>query len=130
MTSSEYTVGIVVDAAFGERVHALAARMPTWIADTPPNRAAAEAHWRTHPGQTRTNGITTFKVDAAGPPEEWCAGILGAVILHHGQYSHSPPVSVLEVIGAQPLRGLVDALGEYGLTLVSPTPEGFRARAV
>jgi hypothetical protein len=129
MSGSEYTVGIVVDATFGERLHALAARMPTWVADTPPNRAAAEAHWRTHPGEAHTNGITTFRVDAGLAPEEWCAGILGTVIEHHGEYSHTPPVSILEVIGAQPLEPLVGTLGYYGFTLVSPTPEGFRARA-
>jgi hypothetical protein len=129
MTSSKYTVGIVVDAAFGERLHALVTRMPTWIADTPPNRAAAEAHWRTHPREAHPNGITTFRVDATRPPEEWCADVLGAVIEHHGEYSHNPPVSVLEVIGAQPLEHLVGVLGDYGFTLVSPTPEGFRARA-
>jgi hypothetical protein len=129
MSGSEYTVGIVVDVIFGERLHALVARMPTWIVDTPPNRAAAEAYWRTHPGEAHTNGITAFGVDAARAPEEWCAGILGAVIEHHGEYSHNPPVSVIEVIGAQPLEPLVVALGKYGFTLVSPTPEGFRARA-
>jgi hypothetical protein len=129
MTSSDYTVGIVVDATFGERLHALVARMPTWIADTPPNRMAAEAHWRTRPGEGHANGITTFKVDIARPPEEWCAAILGAVIEHHGAYSHNPPVSVLEVIGAQPLAPLVSVLADYGFTLVSPTPEGFRACA-
>ena len=129
MTGSEYAVGIVVDATFGERLHALVARMPTWVADTPPNRAAAEVHWRTHPGEAHPNGITTFRVDAARAPEEWCAGVLGAVIEHHGQYSHTPSVSILEVIGAKPLKSLVGALGDYGFTLVSPTPEGFRARA-
>lgn len=125
MTGSEYTVGIVVDATFGERLHALMARMPTWIADTPLNRAAAEAHWRTHPGEAHTNGITTFRVDAARAPEDWCAGILGAVIEHHGEHSHSPPVSVLEVIGAQPLKPLVGALGDYGFTQVEPYARGF-----
>jgi hypothetical protein len=34
----------------------------------------------------------------------------------------------LALIGAQPLESLVSALGAYGFTLVSPTPEGLRAR--
>jgi len=35
----------------------------------------------------------------------------------------------LALIGAQPPESLVSAFGAYGLTLVSPTPEGLRARA-
>ena len=44
MVVSECVVGIVVDPAFGERLHAIIGRMPVWVADTPPNRAAAETH--------------------------------------------------------------------------------------
>jgi hypothetical protein len=129
MVAPEYVVGIVVDPSFGERLHAVAARMPTWVVDTPPNRAAAEAHWKTHAGQTHTGGLTTFRVDPDQGPEEWCAEILGVVVEHHGEYSHNPPVSVLEVIGARPVEQLVSALADYGFARVSPTPEGFRARA-
>ncbi len=129
MSASEYVVGIVVDPRFGERLHALVARMPTWVVDTPPNRAAAEAYWRTHPGQTHTAGLTTFRVDPEQDPEEWCAGVLGPVMMHHGEYSHTPPVSTLEVFGARPLEQLVGALADHGFAEIAPTAEGFRARS-
>jgi hypothetical protein len=129
MVDSEYIVGIVVDASFGERVHTLVEHMPTWIVDTPPNRAAAEAHWRVHPGASHTAGLTTFRVNPGRGPEEWCADVLGTVIEHHGEHSHHPPVTVLEIVGARPVEHLVAELAKYGYVEVSPTPEGFRARA-
>jgi hypothetical protein len=129
MATPEYVVGIVVDPSFGERLHSVIARMPTWVVDTPANRAAAEAHWKTQAGETHTIGLTTFRVDPGQGPEEWCAEVLGLVIEHHGEYSHDPPVSVLEVIGARPVEQLVNALADYGFAQVSPTPEGFTARA-
>jgi hypothetical protein len=103
MSASEYTVGIVVDPTFGERIHTLAPKMPLWIVDTPINRAAAESHWRQQP----EDSVTTFKVNPGASPEDWCAGVLGTVIEHHGDYSHDPPVSSLEIIGAQPVGSLV-----------------------
>src|SRR5689334_20076494 len=106
MDTSEYVVAIVVDPSFGEGLHALVGHMPIWVVDTPPNRAAAETYWRTHPGEPHT-GITTFRVDSTKGPEEWCADILGTVIEHHDAYSHDPPVSVLEVVGAEPGTHLV-----------------------
>ncbi len=130
MVVCEYVVAIVVDPAFGERLHALIGRMPVWVADTPPNRAAAEAHWRTRADTSDTEGLTTFLVDPDQAPEDWCAGALDAVILHHGEHSHDPPVTVLEVVGARPVQRLVAVLVQYGFAEVRQTREGFQARCV
>jgi hypothetical protein len=92
-------VAIVFDAAFGSRLFELAARMPVWIVDTPPNLAAVD-QWRPHPAQSEAEGVTTFKVDPKETAEAWCADILYMVDLHHGEYSHDPPYSAIEVIGA------------------------------
>jgi hypothetical protein len=126
---SEYTVGIVVDLSYGGRLQALVGTMPMWIIDSPVNRAAAESHWRTHPGETHTSGITTFRVDPKLTPEEWCAEVLDVVLGHHGTYSHNPPVTVLEVIGARPVADLVALLADHGFVSVKSTGEGFQARA-
>jgi hypothetical protein len=125
MNASEYTVGIVVDATFGERIHSLVHKMPVWIVDTPINRAAAESRWRQQP----EDSVTTFKVNSGDSPEDWCAGVLGTVIEHHGEYSHFPPVSSLEIIGAQPVDSLVATFAEHGFPKVRSTPDGFRASA-
>jgi hypothetical protein len=129
MSASEYTVGIVVDPGFGERVHSLAHRIPVWIVDTPVNRAAAESHWRQQADNNPAHGITTFKVDPAASPEDWCAGVLDTVIEHHGEYSHDPPVSSLEVIGAHASPSLLATLADYGFAKVRSRPDGFRASA-
>ena len=122
-------MGIVVDPDFAERVHFLAHEMPVWIVDTAVNWAAAESHWRQEPDKKSTNGITTFKVDPMASPEDWCAGVLDTVIEHHGEYSHDPPVSSLEVIGAQPAASLIAILAERGFAELKPTRNGFRASA-
>jgi hypothetical protein len=122
-----YTVGLVVDLGFGDRLLGLASRMPVWLIDTPINRAAAERHWRTHTGQVHTNGVTTFKYDATGTPEQWCSDVLSNVDLHHGQYSHDPPYSAVEVLGTPLTEKLRTAFNEFGFMVFSEHTDGFRA---
>ncbi|HWW83709.1 MAG TPA: hypothetical protein VNZ26_08920 [Vicinamibacterales bacterium] len=127
MGDHSYTVGIVVDAAFGDRLLDLALRMPVWIVDTPANRASAETYWRTNPGRSHTEGVTTFKCELSCAPEEWCAGVLSDIDLHHGQYSHVPPYSVVEVFGSSLTEKLRTAFNGYGFAVFSEHPDGFRA---
>jgi hypothetical protein len=98
-----YTVGIVVDAAFGDRLLDLALRMPVWIVDTPANRASAETYWRTNPGRSHTEAVTTFKCELSCAPEEWCAGVLSDI------------------------EKLRTAFNGYGFAVFSEHPDGFRA---
>jgi len=113
-----YAVAVVVDPVFGERLFSIAARMPVWIADTPKNRSAVEQHRARHPGQSGTEGVTTFKVDPDANSEDWCAQVLTNVDLHHGRFSHNPPYSVVEVFGATLTPTLRAALGELGFHFV------------
>jgi hypothetical protein len=129
VSEATYTVGIVVDPAFGDHLGALAQRMPVWVVDTPANRATAEAHWRAHPGASAATGLTTFRVDIEDRPERWCAEVLGTVVEHHGVYSHDPPVTVLLIIGARPGPDLREALAGFGFACLADTPDGFEARA-
>src|SRR6266849_3515908 len=111
----------------GERLFSIAARMPDWIADTPRNRSAVEQHRARHPGQSGTEGVTTFKVDPNATSEDWCAQVLTNVDLHHGRYSHNPPYSVVEVFGATLTPTLRTALGDLGFHLFTARDDGFRA---
>ena len=129
MSASAYVVAIVVDPGFGERLHSLTGHMPVWVVDTPTNRVAAQAYWQAHPGETHITGVTTFRVEPVRSPEEWCTEMLGTVLEHHGEYSHNPPVSILEVFGARPVAELRAALAECGFSDVAATADGFRARA-
>jgi len=129
MAQAPQKVGIIVDPEFGERLHALAARMPLWVADTPANRAAAEANRRTHPAAFDGMGVTTIRIDPEEEPAEWAAEVLSLVLEHHGEYAQDPPVSVLEFIGTEPTPALRELLAEYGFSVVQPIAAGFRACA-
>jgi hypothetical protein len=130
MTQAKTTheVAVVVDPAFGERVSQLAARVHVWIIDTPENKAAAEALWRECSGpHSIERGATTFSASRTDPPDEVVIYMLDTIDLHHGEYSHVPPWSVLEVFGANPTPRLVAALAELGFSKVAPTPDGFKS---
>jgi hypothetical protein len=114
----DVSVGVVVDADFGDRLLNLATRMPVWVAATPPNRAAAERVRATLPD----SDVTTFTVDPAGTPDAWCIAELETIELHHGEHSEKPAYSVLETFGGEGTPALIRelcALGFGGIAWVS-----------
>jgi hypothetical protein len=117
----------VLEPDFGDRLSELAARMPVWIVDTPLNRAAAQKEWAQRPRLSHTEGITTFKVDPAASAEAWLSGVLSDVDLHHGEYSHDPAYSAIEVFGATPTPQLREAFAGYGLDEIAERIGGFVA---
>ena len=127
-TETAHVVAVVVDPAFGDRLSALAARLHVWIIDTPENKAATEALWR-EGGHAPSieHGATTFSARQTDPPDEVVASILGDIDLHHGEYSHVPPWSGLEVFGTNPTPCLVAALAARGFSKVVLTPDGFES---
>ena len=58
-------------------------------------------------------GYTTFKVDPQGHPEDWLVSELETIDLHHGEMSHDPPYSVLNVIGVSWSLRIQEALGKF-----------------
>lgn len=127
-TKTPHGVAVVVDPAYGDKLLDLAARLHVWIIDTPVNKAAAQVLW-SQDGRIHSldSGVTTFSAFVVRRPDEIVASMLETIDLHHGEYSHSPPWSVLEVYGASPSPSLAAALADYGFTDISPTPDGFRA---
>jgi hypothetical protein len=95
--------------------------MPVWIVDTPVNRLAAEQHWAQHPAQSYTEGVTTFKGNPAGTPEEWCVGELHTIDVDHGELSHVPPYRAIEAYGVVFNARLAAAFAEYGMREVTGT---------
>lgn len=125
-----YTVALVVDPAFGERLKDVASRVHTWVVGTPANQAIARDVWSSAPKPSRPSietGITTFDPGRASSPEEWCIGVLDAVDLHHNEYSHDPAYSVLEVYGLNFQDRLRAPFAEFGFTVFENTDYGFRA---
>lgn len=122
-THADYLVGIVVDPAFGDRLDALAARLPVWIADTEVNRAAAVRVWAAQPalGSTKPGAVTTFKVATRATPEAWCIDVLDDVAEHHAGYSGG------EVYGTPASAALLELLARCGMSEITPVTGGFRA---
>jgi hypothetical protein len=129
MTDQEHRVAIVVDPAYGSRLDPLSQRLHVWVADTPANRAAAENLWRSRPEVSLDRGVTTFRVADGEPPARSALAILSAVIDHHGEYSHSPPVSVIEFHGCSPTPELIAELADLGFPTIAVGSEAWRASA-
>jgi len=124
-----YAVAVVVDTGFGDKLSNLASRIHVWCVDTPENRAAAEIIWQqnAHPYSIE-RGVTIFSTDLNASPDQIVASELGTIDLHHGEYSHDPPFSVLNIYGAMPTPVLREALAGFGFIKIIPTDEGFTAR--
>jgi hypothetical protein len=124
----EVIVSIVVEPGFGERLDEVAARGPVWIADTPTNRSAAERWWRAHYPYSEYEGVTTFLVNPAASPDDWCIEVLPTVDMHYGAYDdNAPTYDTVEIWGATPTPALVRLLGTNGYTRINDHAGGFRA---
>ncbi len=71
-------------------------------------------------------GVTTFSPSATAQAS--FVAVIDLVEQHHGEYSHDPPVSIIEVIGFEPSAVAVDELDAYGFHHVEPSNNGFVAR--
>jgi hypothetical protein len=116
MAESKYRVAIVADPGFGERIEALAEHMHVWAVDTPANRTTAERLWATMPAPSIESGVTIFRVDPNESPDAWAAATSPDVELHHGEYSHNPPLDTIEIHGAPLSSQLRLALNAAGFT--------------
>lgn len=124
-----YTIALVLDPEFGQKLATLAARVHTWAIDTPTNRAVAERMWKAteSEGHDIETGVTTFKPQGAGA-EEWCLAVVDQLDVHHNHYSHDPAYSVLEVYGARLSERIREEFGRYGLVHFEETTQGFIAK--
>lgn len=127
MDAEPYRVALVVDRDFGNRLEELARRVPVWICDSPENRSIAHRVWRKTSSKEPQSGVTVFKVTRERTPEEMCIGTLENVDLHHGEHSHDPPFSVLEVYGTPMTENIRAAAEEFGFCDFEEHENGFVA---
>lgn len=128
--SSPYTVALVLDPNFGDRLKVIAERIHTWVVDTPQTRAVAEETWAAQAMPIEYNietGITTFIPASEDGPEAWCEGIVGTLDQHHDEMSHEPGYGVLEVYGLRFNERLRPVFVELGFSGFEETDYGFRA---
>jgi hypothetical protein len=110
---------------YGDRIRGLPADEPAWIVDTPDNHAVIQSIWREREGQNVLEGIASFPFDASAGHEDWLIAELGVIDLHHGEFSHNPPYSILNVIGVQWSERIQRELNSLGFDKYEATSEGF-----
>lgn len=118
-----YTVAIILDGEFGERLHSIHADA-IWVADSPTNVSVVNEIRRDEP-ECR---ITTFRDSPGEAAAAALAAILPTVELHHGPHSQDPPYDRLEVYGCRLNSDSRAALADYELDVEGETPYGFAAR--
>jgi len=127
MNDKPYRVHVVVNPHYGESIHSLPVEEPAWVVDSQDNHTVIQALWDERRITDHLVGITSFKFDDQATPEDWLVSILATIDLHHGEFSHDPPYSVLNVIGVKWSDRIQKELNEFGFNQYKPTPEGFVA---
>ena len=121
-----YRVVVVMDPGYGGRLIPLAQSVHVWAIRSPENEDAQRFFLSRQPpereGSERSDtGLTIF--DAA----PLCADLLDTIVLHHGEYSHDPPVDAIEVIGSTLEEEVRSAFGDQGFPFFVLRANGFLA---
>jgi hypothetical protein len=124
----KYTVAVVVDRTFGERLDALARRVHVWVCATAENQQTASGYRAIQQSFSPDSGVTTFRVSDSDSAEAMLIRVLPDVELHHGRSSHTPPWQALEVYGVSATPRVRDSLAGLGVSEFVDTPEGFVCR--
>ena len=122
------SVLVILDPNYGERLRQMWPGRPIWIAMSPINEPTVRSLRASHPDGDQLSGITGFRLDAGGPPENSLLDNLNMIDLHHGPYSNKDPYTVLEVIGARLTINVREALSKLGFEKFLENPDGFSAR--
>ena len=128
MNSKPYGVYAIVEPTFGDRLREIPVGEPVWIADTAVNHTAVAAIWKEQGIASHLTGLTSFVVDENTTPEDWLISQISTIDLHHGEYSHKPPWSIITVIGVKWTRQIQEELEQFGFIEHEDTAEGFIAR--
>lgn len=122
-------VVVVARSRSSDEIESLAGDQHVWAIRTPEHEAVAERIWASNPVPRLEAGITLFN-GGDGTPEDAVVSILSTVDEHHGVYSHDPPLSVIEVIGAAVTPDVRIALEAYDFARFEEYTEGFVAYRV
>ncbi|RPI77537.1 MAG: hypothetical protein EHM45_08655 [Desulfobacteraceae bacterium] len=128
MNEKPYRVHVIVDPRFGQRLLEMPENEPIWIADTETNHLAYKAAGKERIPKSHLVGLSSFKVDPYLSPADWLISILETIDLHHGEMSHNPSWSVINVIGIRWTQKVQEELRKFGFEKYEDSPEGFTAR--
>jgi hypothetical protein len=127
MSEIPYSVSVVLDREFGERIYELMKMGPVWAVDSIANRETAQKIWNESPSRDHLNGVTVFDAPTDHAPEQLLIGEMDTIDLHHGVYSADPAYSVLHVAGCGLSPSVQEKLSEFGFDSFIQTPLGFEA---
>lgn len=115
-------VALVLNSDFGDRVAALAQKMPVWVVSSPANDHAVHMV-RASLGEGR---VTTLRVRPGEGAADLLARALYAIDEHHGEASQPLPYDTLWVHGTTE-RLPQDLVFELGFKSIIAVADGFRA---
>lgn len=127
MSDGHYRVHIVVDSKYGERLREFPVDEPVWVVDSECNHPVIQALWREREGARGHGGLTSFKYDPRTGPEDWLISHLSVIDLHHGEFSHDPPWSILNVVGVEWSDAIREEFAMFGVDQFETTEDGFVA---
>jgi len=84
--------------------------------------------WNEHKSASHPDGITSFVFDPGGGGGGGGGAEISVIDLHHGEFSHSPAYSILNVIGVRWSDRIQEVLARFGFDYHEPTTEGFVAK--
>jgi len=118
---------VIVDTAFGDRLRDMPIGEPVWIVDSEINDLAYNAVGKERKPNSHLEGLSSFKVDKDGSPEDWLISEINTIDLHHGEMSHDPPWSMINVIGVKWSQRIEEELERFGFYRHDNTTDGFTA---
>jgi len=122
-----YSVAVIVDPQAGDKIRAIAEQFDIWVVPSPANSPVASQLQRKRVGVRPSTQVSIWSHPFDPQTEsDWCA-VIDDVELHHGEYSHDPPVSTIEIFGAKMSAAAQKAFRLYGFDLFQDTESGFRA---
>jgi hypothetical protein len=127
MGSDRYSVSIVLDRNFGQRLRELLKTGPVWAVDSPTNRDCAQKLWAEFPARDHLDGVTIFKCAEGGSPEQVFINHMGIIDDHHGVHSANPPYTAISVFGSGLTPDVRQVLGSFGFDSFTATNDGFEA---
>jgi len=122
-----YAVGVILDPHAGDAIRKIAERLDVWVVPSPVNTAVVHELWAEEAGRSRGRKVTLWSNPFVPTTEEEWNDVLEIIVMHHGEYSHNPPVSIIEVFGGTPTPQAEKALRRYGYDQIENTSSGFCA---
>lgn len=125
MAAGYHRVGLAA-SDLGSELEGLSERCHVWAVHMPENEAVAQRIWNQQGEHSLESGVTLFQPSGRGPEED-CLSIIYTIQEHHGEYSHDPPLTVVEVHGAKATEKVRHAFAALGFGRLKPSPSGFVA---